>query len=65
MSETPIYGRCDKCNTDNSELFEYDSRWLCKANACYSEEVERNSEKQFRDQEKLTDYRKLVQGTKI
>ena len=63
--QTPIYGICDKCGTDDSELFEYEGSWLCKANACFTEETERNKEKQFRDQEKLIDYRRLVQGTKI
>ncbi len=63
--QNPVYGICDKCGTNDSELFEYEGRWLCKANACYAEEVDRNKEKQFRDQEKLNDYRKLVQGTRI
>jgi len=60
----PLYGRCDKCATANSELFEYDGKWLCRANECFMEEVEKDSGKQFRDQDKLSDYKKLVQGTK-
>ena len=60
----PLYGICDKCRTANSELFEYDGKWLCRANECFMEEIERDSGKQFRDQDKLEDYRRLVQGTK-
>ena len=62
---TPLYGFCDKCNTEFSELFEFEDRHLCKANACFQEEVERASEKHLLDEEKLNDYRKLVAGTNI
>ena len=59
----PLYGRCEKCATEHSELFEYDGKYLCKANECYMEEVERDSGKQLRDQDKLNDYKRLCQGT--
>lgn len=61
--KVPTIGKCMKCATQNSELFDYDGRKLCKANECFMEEVERDSGKQFRDQDKLNDYKRLVQGT--
>ena len=59
----PLMGICEKCGTENSELFEYDGRYLCKANECLTEELERDSERHILLNEKLENYKKLVAGT--
>jgi len=60
----PTIGICDKCGTEKSYLFEYRSDyWICKANECFQEEVERDSGRHVRKNDKLEDYRKLVAGT--
>ena len=61
----PLRGKCQKCQTDVTELFDYNGRKLCKVNFCYDEEIERDSGKAERDLEKLNEYRRLVAGTKI
>lgn len=59
--EFPIYGPCNKCNTENSLLFEYKPGYfICKANECWEEEVERDSGRHIEQERKLDDYRKLV-----
>ena len=57
------YGTCDKCQTDNNELFDYNGRKLCKDNQCYQEELERDSGKDQLDKDRLEEYRKLCAGT--
>jgi uncharacterized Zn finger protein (UPF0148 family) len=62
--ESKRQGRCQKCNTTLVPLYEFDGRLLCKVFLCYEEEVEKSTEKHIRDEEKLTEYRSLVAGTK-
>ena len=61
----PIIDYCDKCHTENSEVFEYEGRWLCKINGCYEEELEKNSGIHEERDEKLQDYRRMCQGTNL
>lgn len=57
----PKIGICQKCNTENSELFEYSNGvFLCKAGECYQEELERDSGRHVILEQKLKNYRKLV-----
>lgn len=58
------YGICDKCGTQFTPLYEYDGRMLCKLNACYDEETEKDSGKVELDELRLDEYRNLVAGTK-
>ncbi len=61
MSEFPIYGICYKFNTENSELFEYKPGYfICKANVCWTEEVERDSGRHIRKRWSLDQYRQLI-----
>ena len=57
------YSTCEKCQTEWSEVFEYNDRWLCDSNGCLSEEIERDSEKHIRDEDSLDEYRQLCNGT--
>jgi len=60
----PRYGVCRKCATENSELFEYRTGfWICKANSCWDEEVERDDGSYLVKQEKLDDYRRIVNSS--
>ena len=59
------YDYCDKCHTENSLVFEYDGRWLCKINGCYEEETEKNSGIHEEREQRLEDYRRMCQGTNI
>jgi len=64
--EVPVIGTCRKCDTTESELFEYRAGfWICKAGTCWDEEVERDSGRHIEKNEKLKDYRRLVAGTNI
>ena len=61
MRDHPTIGTCDKCSTENSELHEYRTGvFLCKANECWQEEVERDSGRHIRLNQKLEDYRSIV-----
>ena len=62
-AKTPVYFTCEKCGTENSEVFEYNDRWLCKANACYQEETEHDSNIQEEREQNLDDYKRLCAGT--
>ena len=60
----PLIGVCEKCGTENSYLTEYDGRYLCSANACWTEETENDSEIfEIRD-DKLNEYRRMCQATR-
>ena len=66
LSGHPVIGFCSKCNTENSVLYEYRvGYWICRANACWDEEVERDSQRHVEQQRAVEDYRQLVQGTNI
>ena len=57
----PIIGICDKCGTENSELFQYkNGYYICQANECWTEEVERNSGRHIRLNKKLERLRKTL-----
>ena len=58
MSE--IYGICDKCGTEHSLLKKYQGAYLCSANLCYTEEVERDSGRHVRKEKKLRDYKNII-----
>lgn len=60
MEEWAKIGICDKCGEEDSELFIYGNRWLCKANECYTEEQERDSGIHITREKKLQDYINLV-----
>ena len=55
-------GQCNKCMTTMIELTEYNDNLLC--DGCLEEEKEKDSEKHIIDEEKLEEYRNLVNGTK-
>jgi len=60
----PTIGNCMKCETENSELFEYKPGWwICKANACWTEEAERDSGEHLIKNKKRQDYDRLIAGT--
>ena len=62
----PVISTCDKCATENSELFEYrPGYWICTANACWDEEVEHDSERHVEQHRAVETYRQLVQGTNL
>lgn len=64
LSGYPVYGTCDKCGTEYSELFEYrPGYWICRANACWDEETEHDSMRHLELEESLDEYRRLVAGT--
>lgn len=57
----PVISTCDKCGTENSEVFEYRrGYWICKINGCFSEEQERDSGRHIIKNRQLEDYRKLI-----
>jgi len=63
---SPLFNRvktCDKCMTVLSKCYEYNGRWLCKANVCYQEEIEKDSGKWERDEANLDLYKDLVART--
>lgn len=60
MNDWPVIGICDKCSTENSLLFQYGNKWLCKANECYQEEVERDSGRHIDLDRKLEEHRKII-----
>ena len=52
---------CAKCGTEYSVLYEYrHGFWICRANACWDEEVERDSRRHVEQHQSVEDYRKLV-----
>lgn len=61
MADWDRIGDCRKCSTQNSELFEYrPGYFICKANGCWDEEVERNSGRHIILNRKLEEYRRAV-----
>ena len=64
LGKYSVIGVCEKCGTEGSTLFKYDDRWLCSANACIEEEIERDSDKVERDEQFLEDYRSIVRGVR-
>ncbi len=61
MRDCPTIGTCDKCGTENSELFEYRTGvFLCRANECWTEETERDSGRHVRLNQKVENYRSIV-----
>lgn len=66
ISDRPVYGTCQKCNTEYSEVFQYKPNyWICKANECWAEELEHDSGRAELMKQALTDYQKLVRGTQV
>ena len=60
----PRIDTCFKCGTAYSYLYEYrHGFWICTANACWDEEVERDSRRHVEQHQSVEDYRKLVAGT--
>lgn len=55
---------CDKCGTKASKCYPYNGQWLCKANCCLDEEMERDTGKHITDEQKLNEYRNFVDRTK-
>lgn len=65
-SGEPVIDTCMKCGTEYSYLFEYrPGYWICRANACWDEDAERESLRHVERQRSLKDYQKLVAGTNI
>ena len=61
MADWDKIGDCRKCFTENSLLYEYrPGYFICKANGCYDEEVERDSGRHILLNKKLEDYRRVV-----
>lgn len=56
-------GICNKCQTRWIPVYPYEGRWLCKANLCFTEELEKNDGTVERNEKALDDYRKVVGGT--
>lgn len=57
----PTIGNCYKCNTANSELFQYRTGYfICKANSCWDEECERSSGRHVILNRRLEEYRRLI-----
>ena len=61
MEKFPIYGTCNKCGTENSLLQEYrPGYFICSANECWTEELERESGRHIILNKKLEDYRRVI-----
>ena len=62
--DCPTIGTCMKCGTENSELFQHkNGYYICRANECWTEEVERNSGRHIRLNRKLERIRKALSHT--
>lgn len=66
LSGNPVIGQCDKCGTLRSYLHELrPGFWICKANACWQEEVEREDRRHEAQAEAVEQYVRLVAGTEF
>jgi hypothetical protein len=62
--DVPALGNCMKCNTPG-KLYEYRSNWwICRGNACWNEEVERDRNVPQLQRQAVEDYRQLVASTR-
>ena len=65
IGKYPIIADCDKCRTPASLVYPFgDGGFLCLANECWEEELERSSEKQVRDRKFVEDLRGIVRGVR-